>query len=251
MRRSLIALTLVLGGLVAAWGALVLLDLLARSEQRTTRPLDVAGELVLETGSGDLEVVAASGPARLELRSVRGLFGGPGTRVTRGRDGVLSVKTNCTGPFALSCSGSMRALIPAGTAVDVRTGSGNVRVRGARGGVVAETGSGDVELAELGGREVAAETGSGDVTGSGIAARRVRAETGSGDVDLALTAPPDGVVVDTGSGNASLGVPDVGYAFALDTGSGDERIDVRQEPASPRTVRMDTGSGDIAVRPAR
>lgn len=252
MRRPLIVATLLFGGLVAVWGALVLLDLMARTEERSVRPLDLrGGALSLRTDSGDLEVVAAAGPARLEVRSTTGLFGGPGTRVSPGDDGALFVQTNCTGPFSLSCSGSLRVLVPPGTRVTLSTGSGELDVRGTRGGVLASTGSGDIDLTDVAGADVVAETGSGDVTGRGMDARRLRAKTGSGEVGVALVRPPEDVVVDTGSGDADLRVPDAGYAFALDTGSGDERVGVRQDPASPRRIRMTTGSGDITVRPAR
>lgn len=249
MRRTAIALTLFAGFLVAAWGALVLLDLLARSEERTVRPLSVAGDLRLETSSGDVEIVATSGPARLELRSLKGLFGGPGTRVSRGGDGVLSVRTNCVGPFAFSCSGSLRVFVPPATRVAVDTGSGEVMVRGIRGGLVADTGSGDVRLIGVSGSQVTVDTGSGEIEASGLAPGRLRAETGSGGVRLNLLRPPDDVFVDTGSGEVALVLPDVPYDVTTDTGSGNEQIDVEVDRDSPRAVRLQTGSGDISARP--
>lgn len=247
MRRGVIVLTLFLGGLAAAWGALVLLDLLARSERVSSRPLDVRGGLVLETGSGDLEVVAGPGPPRLEIRSVRGLFGGPGTRVERA-DGRLEVRTNCTGPFELSCSGSLRVLVPPGTRVALGTGSGEITVRGMQDGVAAETGSGDIRLVDVAGSEVSADTGSGEVQGTGVAADTVRTETGSGDVRMVLARPPRDLFVDTGSGEVDLRLPDVGYRVETDTGSGDEQVGVRQDPGATRSLRVETGSGDIRVR---
>ncbi len=248
MRRSVTVLALVIGGLTAVWGALVLLDLLARAERVSSQPLDVRGGLVLETTSGDLEVVARPGPARLELRSVRGLFGGPGTRVERA-DGRLEVRTNCTGPFSVSCSGSLRVLVPPGTRVALGTGSGEIVVRGVQDGVTAETGSGDIRLEDVSGSEVSADTGSGEVQGTGVAADRVRTETGSGDVRMLLGRAPRDVFVDTGSGEVDLRLPDVGYRVATDTGSGDEQVGVRQDPGAGRSLRVETGSGDVRIRP--
>lgn len=39
--------------------------------------------------------------------------------------------------------------------------------------------------------------------------------------------------------------------LGTDTGSGDARVQVRSDPGAPRKLRVETGSGDIAVRPSR
>lgn len=250
MRRTFVVVTLLLGLAAAAYGALVVLDLLARSESRSTRPLPVGERVELETGSGDLEVVAGDGPPRIELRTVAGLWGEPEIRIRRGPGGLVSVEADCPG-LSFFCTAEARLIVPAGTALVARTGSGEITVRGIRGGVDAETGSGDVELEGVGGARVIADTGSGNVEASGITAGAVGAETGSGDVSLTLSQPPDDVFVDTGSGEVELRLPDVGYAIETDTGSGDERVDVRRDDGAPRRIRVDTGSGDVTVRPAR
>ena len=249
MRRTFVAVTLAIGAAAALYGALIVLDLLARSEARSVRPLPVTERVVLETGSGDLAVVAGPGPARVELRTTSGLWGEPRVTIDRGPEGLVTVDADCPG-ISFSCSAEARLVVPAGTAIVARTGSGSVIVRGTRSGVEAETGSGDIELEGVGGTRVAADTGSGEVDVSGDPGS-VRADTGSGDVALALTRPPDDVDVDTGSGEVTLRLPDVGYAIATDTGSGDERVDVRRDDASGRRIRIDTGSGDVSVRPPR
>lgn len=232
VRRPLVILTLALGLLASAYGALILLDLLARSESRSTRPLPGGQRLRLETGSGDIAVVAGPGAPRVELRRVGGLWGDPEVTIDRGEDGLVSVDANCPGPISFVCSAEARLVVPAGTAVIARTGSGSVRVTGIRGGVDAETGSGDVELRGVGGD-------------------RITADTGSGSVRATLVDPPRDLFADTGSGDVDVRLPDVGYAIATDTGSGDERVDVRRDDASARRLRIDTGSGDVSVRPAR
>lgn len=251
MGRSLVVITLLIGFVVAAYGALTVLDLLARTESRSSRPLPIGDRVDLETGSGDVTVVAAGGSPRLELETVKGLWGAPEVKVSRGAGGRVSVDADCRGPFSHSCSVELRVLIPRSTTLVARTGSGTVDVRGVQGGVDAETGSGDVELSDVGGERVRADTGSGTVRASRVDAAEVVAETGSGDVELAAIRAPDATTVDTGSGTVELTVPDVGYAFELDTGSGDEQVDVRRDPGAPRRIGIDTGSGDIRVRAAR
>lgn len=250
MRRPLVVVTLAIGLLASAYGALILLDLLARSESQATRPVPVGERVRLETGSGDIAVVASDGPPRVELRTVAGLWGEPRVTIGRRPGGVVSIDADCPG-ISFLCSVEARLLVPAGTVLVARTGSGSVTVRGLRGGVDAETGSGDVRLAGVGGELVRAETGSGSITGRDLTASTLIGDTGSGDVELAARRAPESVEADTGSGDVELTVPDVGYRIATDTGSGDQRVDVRPDPRSPRRLRVDTGSGDVTVRPAR
>lgn len=254
MRRAAIIVTLAFGGLAAVYGALVLLDLLARRDVRTSQALvlPASGRLELDIGSGDVEVLASEGAPRLEARTTRGLFGSSEVRMERGPDGRVSLRAECGGlQRGLGCGGSLRVLVPRGTAVDVGSGSGELGVRGIRGGVVAETGSGDISLEDVRGPAVSVDTGSGEITASGVAAARVRAETGSGDVRISATRPPDDVYVDTGSGEIQLGVPDEIYNVFSDTGSGEENVTVRSAAGASRRLRVQTGSGDIIVRPFR
>lgn len=226
------------------------LDALARADVPRDPIALGDGPLRLDTDSGDVEVVAGSGPPRLEVRAVGGLFGDGQVDVDRGPGGSVSVDAGCGFPsLAFSCESSLRAVVAPGTRVEVSTGSGEVTVTGVRGGVIAESGSGDVALRGVGGERVSVDTGSGEITGTGIAADALRAETGSGDLDLTLSRAPRSAVLDTGSGEVALSVPDVGYRVAVDTGSGDERIDVRQDPAATRRIDVETGSGDVSVLP--
>lgn len=254
MRRLVIVSTLAFGGLFAAYGALLLLDLLARHEIRTSQALvlQAGGGLELQTGSGDVTVQAAGGAPRIEASSNRGLFdGGSAARIVQDASGRLSVRTDCDFPSSLfSCRGNLRVLVPSGTAVEVGAGSGDVDVDGIRGGVVADTGSGNVRLENVGGPDVRVETGSGDISGGGLTAMRLRGETGSGNVELTATGAPDDVFVDTGSGDVEMTVPDETYDVGTQTGSGDQQVTVRSDSRAPRRLRVQTGSGNVTVRPA-
>jgi Putative adhesin len=250
VRRTTILVTLALAGFAAVYGALVLLDLLARHDVRTTQALRMPakGALQLDTGSGDVTIEAGSGPPRVEAVTRRGLFGSPAVRVVRGAHGRIAVDAPCRFPSSvLSCSTTLRVVVPPGTAVRATSGSGNVTVRGLRGDLVAGTASGDIELEGVGGGTVRADTGSGSITATAVTGRRLQAKTGSGDIDVSATSAPDDAVMQTGSGDVSLTVPDEVYDVRADTGSGDKQVGVRTDPASPRHLQVRTGSGDLKV----
>lgn len=165
----------------------------------------------------------------------------------------------------------------------LHTGSGSIGVAGvARGVLVAETGSGDVELHDLDVNELAVRTGSGSVnlagvkapaaritTGSGgIRARRLSARnfdlnTGSGSVRVELTSDVQAGRIDTGSGGVDVAIaPDAGTEFTIDTGSGGIDMDMpgvvvtesRRSYLRGRigdgngTLRVSTGSGGVSFR---
>lgn len=252
MSRVAAVLTLALGGLASAYGALLLLDLLARHEVTRAQALALPsdGRLVLDTGSGDVGVEGTGGAPRLVVRAVQGLFGDGEARAVRGGDGRLAVRAEC-GFLSFDCRASLQVLVPARTALDLRTGSGKIDVEGVQGGLVADTGSGDVSLQDVGGPAVTVDTGSGAITGGGVSAGRLRAQTGSGNVSLVVVRAPDDVDIDTGSGEVALLVPDVVYDVGSETGSGESRVTVRSDSGSPRRLRVKTGSGDVMVRPQR
>jgi hypothetical protein len=146
---------------------------------------------------------------------------------------------------------------------NIDTGSGSVAVRGMRGDhLVVDTGSGEVTLTAVTADELRVDTGSGSVEGTEVRARTINVDTGSGDVDLTLTAPPDTLIADTGSGSVTVGMPDgVDATVELETSSGDITVDfamqIRQwERDEVRgtigtgagRIRIDTASGDIAIR---
>jgi hypothetical protein len=263
LRRALAAAAALVGLVLVAQGAFVLLDLLSREERTTERTLSGVRDLVVDSDSGEVVVRAGDGPARLRTELTRGLFGGEAQVSTTG--GRVRVSTDCPAFGSVTCSARHELRVPPGTAVRVRTGSGDVTVAGVRGGVTARTGSGTIDLERVDGG-VTARTGSGDVTirgagdttvraqtGSGtIDATRVRgetiaAQTGSGDVRLQVVAPPSTLTARTGSGDVELTVPDVAYAVDARTGSGDEDIAVDRDDDAAHELDLETGSGDLIV----
>jgi hypothetical protein len=109
-----------------------------------------------------------------------------------------------------------------GTTVKAQSGSGSVRVHGVQGTVTLGTGSGDIELHQTGPGDVKAETGSGSIRLLGIAGALI-ASTGSGDIE-AQGQPTTDWKVKTGSGTVRLIVGNAHFNLDADTGSGDINV---------------------------
>jgi lia operon protein LiaG len=154
-------------------------------------------------------------------------FGGHRVRIRGGGSGV-------------EAWADLRILVPSGKAVAVHIGvgelgathvsadlrlsasSGRVTANGTKGNLVAETGSGEVDVRGASGDAISIESGSGAVSVTDVNGKRLRIDTGSGGV--------------TGSGLTS---DDLG----IDVGSGSIRVD---DARAPRT-KLDAGSGGIRV----
>jgi len=137
--------------------------------------------------------------------------------------GTLTLRYRCH-----DCSVDYEVEVPKGLDVKVDSGSGTITLRQLTGPVSAATGSGDIEA-------------------RGLAGRQVTATTGSGEVKLRFAAAPDNVHVETGSGEGAVWVPSGSYNVTADPGSGEREVSVVQDPSSPRTVVVKTGSGDARV----
>jgi DUF4097 and DUF4098 domain-containing protein YvlB len=147
--------------------------------------------------------------------------------------------------------------VPASTAAEAHSGSGNIDVTGVSSGVQAQTGSGDIRLRDLGGRQHV-QTGSGNIRAENVGAP-FDAQTGSGDIEAGLTGSGDvdvhtgsgtiqvrgikgGVHAQTGSGNIEAGGTVAG-PWQLHSGSGNIRLAVGSN--SGFNVDLHTGSGSI------
>jgi len=143
------------------------------------------------------------------------------------------------------------------------SGSGNVRAHGLHGAAELQTGSGDIELEDDGGGAVEAKSGSGNIRIHGFDGA-LRARTGSGDIeaDGKLTSESS---VATGSGSVRLHLnPDVHFNLEASTGSGDIRVHFPNAPQQSEhwrhhltgpvngggpALEIRTGSGDVEISP--
>ncbi len=104
------------------------------------------------------------------------------------------------------------------------SGSGSVRARNLHGPAMLETGSGDIELTEGAPGDVRAQTGSGSIRLSGISGG-LKAGTGSGDIEVNGN-PATDWKLDTGSGSVRLALgSSAHFTLNASTGSGTIRTE--------------------------
>ncbi len=158
--------------------------------------------------------------------------------------------------FGFSRRGSVdvEVELPFGSAVDVKTGSGDVTARGRLARVEAASGAGDLTFEHVDAAQLT--SGSGDITAGAVRAG-VRAKTGSGDItiesagddadlntgsgDIQLRRVDGEVRAKSGSGDIALGASSAD--LTLTTGTGDVTLGA----VAGGVVRAKTGTGDIAI----
>ncbi|PZF84080.1 DUF4097 family beta strand repeat-containing protein [Micromonospora deserti] len=128
--------------------------------------------------------------------------------------------------------------------VELRLGSGNIRVAGAGGPVRAETGSGNIEVNDVA-AAVTLRASSGDITARRLGGE-VDAEANSGNVTLEL-AKAASARAHASSGDVNLIVPAGPYRVRSSAGSGDVHVAVTDDPSAQLVLDVGTGSGDIRV----
>lgn len=142
---------------------------------------------------------------------------------------------------SITSSADVDITVPAGSHLDVRTGSASVTAEGRYDRCRIRSGSGDVDLAQSTGSAMV-QTGSGSVhVARALGELRVRA--GSGDVTVGAAGATVGV--STGSGDVRLGR--IGAATALKTGSGDVEVDRTAEELAVRTASGAVTVGELAA----
>jgi DUF4097 and DUF4098 domain-containing protein YvlB len=260
-----------------------------------TLSVSATPDLYVQTGSGNVTVHPGNGNtlevhARLKPGGGWGVFGASGdtdARIHRieqdppikqdgntihiGEVSDRSLYNNISIDYDIS--------IPSGAALNLRSGSGDIKISqvgrflvassgsgnitasGGKGTADVQTGSGDITLEQEGSGDVKARTGSGNIHIRGLNGS-LAARAGSGNIDAEgrLTGPAN---LSSGSGNVKLHLgSDARFNLEASTGSGDIRIHYPGAPEQnehsrhhmtapingggpPLEVR--TGSGDVEI----
>ncbi len=191
--------------------------------------------LVLESGVGDVEVIAVPADlvafeVRLEAR--RGGFFSSKKRAEREVDEArLSVEVvGSTLNISVDSDADERRFeetwrleIPARLAFELDLGVGDVSVRKVAGDLSIESGVGDV-LVDGAGADVAVEVGVGDVTVSAPLAGAGRVECSAGVGDASIRAGGDVVAGDGFVGHASEYTGSGEHEITIEVGVGDARV---------------------------
>jgi hypothetical protein len=193
--------------------------------------------LWLHTGSADIVISPGAGSGIRIERRARWVGSRP-TPSYRDSGGRIDLQDDCHSSIGLAasmfafhdpCSVTYRITVPAGQAVRLEAGSGDIALTGLRG-------------------RVTASTGSGDVSADGLTGKTVRLASGSGDVSAVFERAATSLRATAGSGDVSLSVPAGRYAITASTGSGDRSIGgVTDDPSATHSIYARTGSGDVSI----
>ncbi|MFG1953804.1 DUF4097 domain-containing protein [Micromonospora sp. NPDC048830] len=254
--------TLPAGPLAAGAAVLMLLSgcgtlSFRRLDFNDTESATIRRVTLLPGGAGDVTVHGIGPAGEVRIRRVVRYQGNqpPARYEIRGDELVLdsdcgprcTVSYDVTVPEGVTVrgeSGSGNVNLSRVGTVDVRLGSGDVRLTGATGAVRVETGSGNMEVDDLRGAATL-RTGSGDVTGRRLAGQ-VDAEARSGNVTVELSAPAS-ARAHASSGDVRLTVPAGRYRVRADSGSGDTQVGIPDDPTATLVIDVGAGSGNVTV----
>ncbi|KNX36334.1 DUF4097 family beta strand repeat-containing protein [Luteipulveratus halotolerans] len=194
-------------------------------------------ELSVEIGSGQVDVTAD------EVATSQVTVDGPGAddvTVTQEGRRIVVKSHKRSGLFSRHERVDVTVVVPTGSDLVVRTGSGDVRTSGRFGQGALTTGSGDVEASQFAG-DVVSTAGSGDIRIAEVGGA-LRGKSGSGGVRIGRVAG----AADISSGSGDLAIDGCGTESSFKTGSGNVAIgDTTQR------VTVTTASGDVSVQGLR
>lgn len=218
--------------LVLLVGAALVGPMLRQTESTDHALPSGISQLELHNGSGDIRVRAAEpGESPGVTSTVEWGLRKPTTSV-ESSGGTATLRGGCPEGIATVCSTEWVVVVPAGTGVDIEHGVGDVSVEGTEGEVAIEAGIGDIELSE-------------------VAAERVDVDLGVGAVRIESVEPPSSVRANVGVGDLSVRLPHtVTYDIRTRAGVGEANSALGSDPASPRTVTLENGVGQITVEPS-
>jgi DUF4097 and DUF4098 domain-containing protein YvlB len=207
--------------------------LLVAADGHFDRTLQVSGAVSLDvgTGSGDIRVTTGSSNQVVVHGTIhRGnwIFGGDDNAVRQVESNPpiqqngnsIRIGYNLPEDVRRHIAIDYDITVPADTALQAHTGSGNIDVAGVRSASQLQTGSGDIRARDLG-HGLQAHTGSGNIRVESVAAP-FQAESGSGDIEASLTGSGD---VDTHTGSGHIELRGVKGSLRARTGSGDIEAD--------------------------
>lgn len=231
-KKAAVGLGATVGSLAVVFGVIfgvnTLLDKQKTEQYSVSEPIH---ELVVDTGAGDVDIVATSADHITVRQTTHWITDEPSPKKSVS-DGVLTLADadDCGGWTLLRCETDYRIEVPRDLVVSIKADAGDVHVTGLAGALTMESDAGNVKGSELG-------------------ASHVKASTDAGDVKLAFSVVPDSVEAETDAGNVEIEVPRDEYAVAVDTDSGDTSVEgiVNYDLAS-HTVSAETDAGDVRVR---
>ena len=223
----------------------------------TTRQLNV------NAGGGNVVVKVGPGPARLSGEATYSLV--RPTITERATADSATLAYPCGFPVG-NCGLNATVSVPAGTAVAISSGGGDLTASGltghvslsADGGDLTATGiTGDISLQTGGGDlsatllagDVTLGTSGGDITATQIDSPRVTVDSGGGDVAIVFTRVPQDVQVSADGGDVTIVVPagPTTYDVTASADGGNLSDSVPQAATSAHKITASSGGGDVTI----
>jgi len=184
--------------------------------------------LAFDVGDGDIVIVGGGASIGVE-RSERYSFGHEPATERKVDGAMLRVRSRCPTSLLGPCTVAYRVTVPDNVALDIRTTSGNVSLRGYRGSARIASGSGTIDIAGYCGNSLDARAGAGDI-----------------GFDAACAPPRLSLRATTGSIRAAL--PAGRYDLDAESSSGRQTVrGVTTRADAPYSVQVLSGSGDVTV----
>lgn len=235
-------------------GTLLTWMLRKQSNHTDAYPADQVRSVQLNTGSAQVQVFPTTDGTARVTQTLQWVFAKPTVHESFDRStGTLHVDATCEGSKILgsSCGVQLDIALPAATAIDAETGSGQLHVGAMSGPVTAQAGSGEIDLSRTSG-PLDVRVGSGQISGTDLQSGKVTAQADSGEVNLGFAAPPASVTASVTSGQASVMVPrGTQYRVDTTTTSGFAQVDPSLAASSASgtiTVSVTSGEANVGYR---
>jgi hypothetical protein len=179
--------------------------------------------------SGDAVIVGTQGTSVEVHRTDDYAFGHAAREHRSLVGGDLRLSSACPRIVVGNCSASYELAVPETVAINVHTGTGNVRLTGFRGTAAVATQAGDIDVEAYCGFDLAAASGSGNVR-------------------ITAACAPAHLQVRTRTGNATALVPPGRYRISAISGAGSPSVNgLIYDARAPFTIDMHSGSGHLTV----
>ncbi len=232
---------------LVAWCALTVVSLLGRDTQRRSGSYDVSA-VDLDLAFESVTVVGQPGATQVSMqRSYTWSMSRPHV-TAHVVDDRLTMSSRCSWSLGLGCSGSVRLVVPPGTAIRVHDSDGDVSVRHVAAGLDIESSDGDIDVADVTG-SVRLRSSDGSVTATDVRSSSVDAKTSDGPVRLDFTAAPNDVHAVSSDGSVVVRVPRDGDPWDVhaSTSDGSRSVDIATDPAASRRIEARTSDGSIKI----
>ncbi len=223
-----ISALLVVGGAIAlAVGAIT-----STRPRLITYPVSGTVEsLAFDLADGDIEVVGgARSDSPIQVRRTERYAFGHGPDVTRTVETAsLRVRSRCPTSLLGPCDVTYRVIVPDNVALEIRTTSGHVSLRGFRGSARVATTRGAIDI-------------------SGYCGNSLDARAGAGRISVAANCAPPRMSLRSGSGAIHAVMPPGRYDLDAESTSGSEVVrGIDARPDAPYALQVLSASGDVSV----